>query len=157
MSTQGRFIEANQRFEAQPGDILEGAPIVVLINQGSASAAEIVAGALKDNHRATVVGTRSYGKGSVQSLIPLGDGRSALKLTTAKYFTPAGVSIEGTGITPDVPILQPALSQSNKEVIINLAEGRNADKNLTASLDKQLIKSSAVIRTVLKIIITKSI
>ncbi len=145
VSTQGRFIEANQRFEAQPGDILEGAPIVVLINQGSASAAEIVAGALKDNHRATVVGTRSYGKGSVQSLIPLGDGRSALKLTTAKYFTPAGVSIEGTGITPDVPILQPALSQSNKEVIINLAEGRNADKNLTASLDKQLIKAQQLL------------
>ena len=145
VSTRGRFIEANQRFDAQAGDILEGAPIAVLINHGSASAAEIVAGALKDNQRATVVGTRSYGKGSVQSLIPLGDGRSALKLTTAKYFTPAGVSIEGTGIVPDVPILQPPLSQSNKEVIINLAEGKSANKNLTASLDKQLITAQQLL------------
>ncbi|MBS3798406.1 S41 family peptidase [Pseudoalteromonas sp. BDTF-M6] len=145
VSTRGRFIEANQRFVAQPGDILEGAPIVVLINQGSASAAEIVAGALKDNHRAKVVGTRSYGKGSVQSLIPLGDGRSALKLTTAKYYTPAGISIEGTGITPDVAILQPDLSQSNKEVIINLAAGKSANSNLTALLDTQLIKAQQLL------------
>lgn len=145
VSTRGRFIEANQKFDAQPGDILEGAPIVVLINQGSASAAEIVAGALKDNHRAKVVGTRSYGKGSVQSLIPLGDGRSALKLTTAKYYTPAGISIEGTGITPDVAILQPDLSQSNKEVIINLAAGKSADSNLTALLDTQLIKAQQLL------------
>ncbi|MCF6456844.1 S41 family peptidase [Pseudoalteromonas sp. MMG024] len=106
VSTKGRFAEANQEYYAQEGDVLGGAPIIVLINEGSASAAEILAGALQDNQRAQLVGTRSYGKGSVQSLIPLGDGQTALKLTTAKYYTPSGRSIEGSGILPDHPVLQ---------------------------------------------------
>ena len=146
VSTRGRFSEANQNYYAHTGDILEGAPIVVLINEGSASAAEILAGALKDNNRATLVGTRSYGKGSVQSLIPIGDGRSALKLTTARYFTPSGASIEGRGIIPDVPILQSPLSQSNKEVIIKLTEGKSSERQLTALLDTQLQKAQQLLR-----------
>ena len=106
MSTKGRFNEANQQYHAQPGDILDGAPIIVLINEGSASAAEILAGALQDNQRAQLVGARSFGKGSVQSLIPIGDGQTALKLTTAKYYTPSGRSIDGIGIEPDFTIAQ---------------------------------------------------
>ena len=106
VTTKGRFAEANQEYYAQEGDVLSGAPIIVLINEGSASAAEILAGALQDNQRAQLVGTRSYGKGSVQSLIPLGDGQTALKLTTAKYYTPSGRSIDGSGILPDYPDIQ---------------------------------------------------
>ncbi|MDE3271638.1 S41 family peptidase [Pseudoalteromonas sp. G4] len=114
VSTKGRFAEANQEYYAQEGDVLSGAPIIVLINEGSASAAEILAGALQDNQRAQLVGTRSYGKGSVQSLIPLGDGQTALKLTTAKYYTPSGRSIEGTGISPDYPVLQNELARNER-------------------------------------------
>lgn len=106
VTTKGRFAEANQAYYAQEGDVLSGAPIIVLINEGSASAAEILAGALQDNQRAKLVGTRSFGKGSVQSLIPLGNGETALKLTTAKYFTPSGKSIDGRGILPDFPVTQ---------------------------------------------------
>ncbi|WP_350595589.1 S41 family peptidase, partial [Pseudoalteromonas sp. 45-MNA-CIBAN-0466] len=91
---------------------------VVLINENSASAAEILAAALKENMRAKIVGSQSFGKGSVQSLIPLGDGDTALKLTTARYFTPSGESIEGIGVTPNVAINQTTLPQTNKAVII---------------------------------------
>ncbi len=101
--TEGRIASANTRAMATPGDALEGIPLAVLINEGSASAAEIVAGALKDHRRALIVGTRSFGKGSVQTVLPLQDGR-AIKLTTARYFTPSGNSIQADGIQPDVEV-----------------------------------------------------
>jgi carboxyl-terminal processing protease len=101
--TEGRGPEAEQRFSATPGDILDGVPIVVLVNAGSASASEIVAGALQDNGRAIIMGERTFGKGSVQTILPISE-TAALKLTTARYFTPNGRSIQAEGIEPDVPL-----------------------------------------------------
>jgi carboxyl-terminal processing protease len=106
VSTRGRTPEETQRFTAHGGDMTKGKPLVVLINGGSASASEIVAGALHDHKRATLIGTRSFGKGSVQTIIPLGTGNGALALTTARYFTPSGHSIQAQGITPDIEVLQ---------------------------------------------------
>lgn len=106
VSTRGRNPEETQRFTAHGGDMTKGKPLVVLINGGSASASEIVAGALHDHKRATLIGTRSFGKGSVQTIIPLGAGNGALALTTARYFTPSGHSIQALGIKPDIEVLQ---------------------------------------------------
>ena len=106
VSTRGRTPEETQRFTAHGGDLTKGKPLVVLINGGSASASEIVAGALHDHKRATLIGTRSFGKGSVQTIIPLGSGNGALALTTARYYTPSGRSIQAQGIAPDIEILQ---------------------------------------------------
>ncbi len=146
VTTKGRFYDANQAFYAKRGDILKGAPIVVLINENSASAAEILAAALKDNKRATIVGSQSFGKGSVQSLIPLGDGNTALKLTTAKYYTPLGQSIDGIGITPDVAINQTSLSQTNKAVIIKNEQTNSNAQLLTGNLaDQQLVKAKQLL------------
>jgi carboxyl-terminal processing protease len=106
VSTRGRRSDETQRFSAQKGDATDGAKIVILINGGSASASEIVAGALQDHKRGTLIGTRSFGKGSVQTIIPLGSN-GALRLTTARYYTPAGRSIQAKGIDADIVIEQP--------------------------------------------------
>ena len=105
VSTRGRNADETQRFNAQKGDLADGKPVVVLINGGSASASEIVAGALQDHKRATIIGTRTFGKGSVQTIIPLGS-QGALRLTTARYYTPAGRSIQAKGIDADIVIEQ---------------------------------------------------
>jgi carboxyl-terminal processing protease len=119
--TEGRLPEANKQYYATYGDLTQGVPIAVLINGGSASASEIVAGALQDQERATIIGTQSFGKGSVQSVIPLGDGR-AIKLTTAHYLTPNGRFIHGQGIEPDI-VVEP----SSQKIGVN-------DKQITQAI-----------------------
>jgi carboxyl-terminal processing protease len=106
VSIRGRDPEETQRFNARPGDLTKGKPVIVLINGGSASASEIVAGALQDHKRATVIGSRSFGGGSAQTILPLGRGNGAIRLTTGRYFTPAGHSIGAAGIRPDIEAVQ---------------------------------------------------
>ena len=108
VSTRGRNASDGERFNATPGDMIDGKPMVVLINGGSASASEIVSGALQDHRRAIVVGTKSFGKGSVQTIVPL-RGEGAMRLTTARYYTPSGRSIQALGVSPDIIVNQPPL------------------------------------------------
>jgi carboxyl-terminal processing protease len=122
VSTRGRVPISDTRFDATPGDRLKGAPVVVLVDAGSASAAEVLAGALRDNNRARVVGSRTFGKGSVQTVLPLDNGDSA-KLTTARYYTPSGRSIQASGIVPDVELKpDPALIDVDDDVPASLTE-----------------------------------
>jgi len=120
VSIRGRNTREVTRFDSEPGDLTAGKPIIVLVNGGSASASEIVAGALQDQRRATVLGTRSFGKGSVQTIIPLGEN-GALRLTTALYYTPSGRSIQGKGIIPDIVVEQP-LPDELKGLDVNYGE-----------------------------------
>jgi carboxyl-terminal processing protease len=139
VSTRGRNAEDIQRYNARGGDILEGKPIIVLINGGSASASEIVAGALQDHHRATVLGTRSFGKGSVQTIIPLGR-EGAIRLTTARYYTPAGTSIQAKGIKPDIRVEQvdPKAKEKEKRVLpFDIRSEADLRGHLTAEGDEE--------------------
>lgn len=137
VSTKGRTLDSRSHVQAEPGDVLNNAPIVVLINNGSASASEIVAGALQDHKRALIIGTRSFGKGSVQSLLPI-QGDSALKLTTARYYTPSGHSIQGQGISPDIIVKRGELvSQENANPVYE-----SDLRGTLANDNKALVKAS---------------
>jgi len=128
VSTRGRRPDSIQRFNAKSGDLIDGMPIIVLINGGSASASEIVAGALQDHRRAIVLGTRSFGKASVQTVIPLG-GHGAMRLTTARYYTPSGTSIQARGISPDILVEQAKIEQFTRAPRHSEADFRNSLSN----------------------------
>lgn len=135
VSTRGRDPAQTRRYSAKQGDMLQGKPIVVLINGGSASASEIVAGALKDHRRAIIMGTKSFGKGSVQTVIPL-PGHGAMRLTTSRYYTPSGTSIQAQGITPDVKVVQAEVKPIEENMLSSEADLRGHLENLEQALDK---------------------
>ena len=135
VSTRGRDLEEADRVNARPGDLTDGKPLVVIINQGSASASEIVAGALQDQHRAIVVGAKSFGKGSVQTIMRLGD-KGAMKLTTARYFTPSGRSIQALGIEPDILVEERTITTAEEDESVSRFVRSEAE--LRGSLQNEL-------------------
>jgi carboxyl-terminal processing protease len=134
VTTKGRLKEADLSFSATPGDVLAGAPLVVLVDNGTASAAEIVSGALKDHGRALIMGRRTFGKGSVQTVLPL-DESHAVKLTTARYYTPNGTSIQGTGIAPDIELADLKLTARNAPAALISGE-RDLPRHLKGDQEK---------------------
>ena len=129
--TEGRVADASLKFTAHPKDVLNGAPIVILVNGGSASASEIVAGALQDHKRAVIMGNKTFGKGSVQTILPM-NNNAALKLTTAHYYTPSGRSIQAEGIQPDITLNKlefSALEEDGDEAVINESKLHNSLQN----------------------------
>ncbi len=141
VSTRGRRPDETQRFNAHAGDLTDGKPVILLINGGTASASEIVSGALQDHRRATIIGTRSFGKGSVQTIIPLG-GNGALRLTTARYYTPSGRSIQAQGIEPDIVVDQP-LPPDLADQVVNMPHGEASLKGHLTQDGKPEMKGSS--------------